>query len=203
MIVVDLEMSGTDPEKCGIVEIGAVELESPKNIFSQEAKLEKEEIIYNDPTCQKTVLEVLNKTEEELRKPKRQTQKELLVNFFEWISKTPDKVFVCQNYLDILFIRLKCKKYSLAPPPVMFIDIGSVAQTKYYALYKKPLINAEGFNDMTLKKVSEFCGMLDERKSHTALEDVKFEAELISRLLNGKNLFKEYKQFKIPPHLLK
>lgn len=201
MIVVDLEMSGTDPEKCGIIEIGAVEFENPENTFSQEAKLEKEEIIYNDPTCQKTVLEVLGKTEEGLRDSKKQTQKELLINFFKWISKTENKIFVCQNYLDILFIRKKCIKYKLNVPNARFIDISSVAQTKYYSLNKKPLSNTEGLNDMGLKNISEFCGMVDERENHTALEDAKFETELVSRLLNGRSIIKDFSRFPIPKYL--
>jgi DNA polymerase III epsilon subunit-like protein len=113
MIIVDLEMSGTDSKKCGIIEIGAVDFDNPKNQFNQIAKLSNDEIVYNDPTCSKPVLEVLGKTEEELRNPKLKSQKQLLENFFKWTKSCKDKVLACQQCLDIQFLRAKCKKYKL------------------------------------------------------------------------------------------
>ena len=40
MIIVDIETTGIDFEKCGIWQIGAVELENPNNIFIEDAKME-------------------------------------------------------------------------------------------------------------------------------------------------------------------
>ena len=71
-------------------------------------------------------------------------------------------------------------------------------------------------SDMGLNNVLKFCGMEDPRrrighdgkrikegKAHNALEDAKLEAECFFRLIYGKNLLPEFKQFPIPDYLKK
>ncbi len=203
MIVVDLEMSGLDSRKCGILEIGAIELENPENTFYQSARLDDDEIVWNDPTADKTIFEILGKTEEDMRDAKLQTQKELLVNFFEWVSKINEKVFVAQNFLDLDFLTSKTKKYDLPRAHYRYLDLQTIAQTIYREVNGKLLLNENGWSDMGLSKTAKFCGLIDERKEHTGIEDAKFEAEMLNRLLNGKNLLEEYSKFELPTYLLK
>lgn len=203
MIVVDLEMSGLDPHECGIVEIGAIELENPENIFNQLARLDDGDIIKNEPSADKTVLEVLGKTEEELRNPKLQSQKELLENFFSWVNTVEEKVFVCQNFLDLAYLTKKAKKLGLPRVHFRYLDLHTIAQIVYLQINKKLKLTHEGWGDFGLQKSARFCGLKDERGAHNALEDSKFEAEILNRLLKGENLLEEYKDFPIPEYLLK
>lgn len=53
MIVVDIETSGLDFNKCGIWQIGALELENPANTFLEEARIDDEDEILNDPQAKK------------------------------------------------------------------------------------------------------------------------------------------------------
>jgi len=200
MIVIDLEMSGLDSRKCGIVEIGAIELENPSNTFNELARIDDDEIVLNEPTATKTVFQVLGKTEEDLRDKKQQTQKELLEHFFEWVNKINEKIFVAQNLLDLEYLISKSKKNGLPRVHYRYLDLQTIAQTKYLELNKKLLLN-NGWSAMGLSKIATFCGLKDERKEHTGIEDAKFEAEMLNRILFGKNLLNEYSKFEIPNYL--
>ena len=56
---------------------------------------------------------------------------------------------------------------------------------------------------MNLTEVLKFVGMQDNRIMHNALEDVKLTAECFYRIIYGKNLFAEFKEFQIPSYLKK
>ena len=56
---------------------------------------------------------------------------------------------------------------------------------------------------MNLPNILKFCGILDNRNKHNALEDAKLTAECFSRLLNGKVLFNEYEKYPVPNYLMK
>ena len=78
----------------------------------------------------------------------------------------------------------------------------SFAQRKYFDLHGNFLIK-ERHSDMGLSKILQLCGMKDERKSHNALEDCKLTGECFSRIVYGKGLLEEFKNFEIPKYLKK
>lgn len=203
MIVIDLEMSGLNANKCGILEIGAIELENPENTFFAKTKLDKEDVVWNDPSASSTVEKVLGIDETEMRNPSREDQKEVLRKLSEWTSKIKNKTYVYQNFIDYQFLRNKCLKYNLPSPHWRNLDIHSIGQTVYLRIKGQFLLNQEGHSDLGLKNLSAFVGLKDERTIHNALEDAKFEAEILSRLLYGKNLLPEYSKFSIPEKLKK
>lgn len=208
MIVVDLEMSGMDYEKCGIVEIGAIDLET-KEEFSETARLEENEEIISDENLDKTVLEVLGMTEEQLRDRNKQSQKELLEHFFGWCKNTKTKNFICLHpHADISFLEHKARKYNLKFPFLSYkvFDLHSVAQIVYLYLKGEFAFEEKGGeiqSQMGLKNILGFVGMKDERNVHNALEDAKLTAEAFSRLVFGKNLLEEYTRFEVPEYLRK
>ncbi len=208
MIVVDIETSGVDFIKCGIWQIGAVDLENPENQFLEESRIDDKEIVTG------SAMKVTGKTEEELRDKGKQPQKELLEHFFDWCKKAKIKNFVCQNpQFDTTFLILKSQKNGLEYPfNYRAFDLHSIAQIRYLQIKKKLLIK-ESRSDMGLGNILEFCGMEDPRtkleegivikegKPHNALEDAKLTAECFSRLVYGKNLLEKYKKFPIPEYL--
>lgn len=202
-IVLDLETCGPDFVKCGIWQIGAVDLSTMEE-FIEECRIDDDDKIVDDLNASVPVLEFIGKTEEELRDKNKQSQKELMSKFLKWVESRAMRNFLCENpQFDVAFMFAKARKYGLKVPfHYRAFDLHSIAQTKYFELNKKLLVK-DNHSDLGLKNILEFCGMKDNRGFHNALEDCKLEAECFSRLLNGKNLFPEYSQFKVPEVLRK
>ena len=205
MIVMDIETSGVDFVKCGIWQIGAYDLESGEE-FLEESRIDDEDFVLDAKESLKTILEVTGKTEEQLRDSNKQSQKQMLENFFKWAKQRKIQACICQNpQFDLGFLFSKARKYSLEMGVhYKAFDLHSVAQVKYFEKHGKFDINFEKKRfGLGLKEILEFCGMQDNRKHHNALEDCKLEAECFSRLVYGRNLFSEFSKFKIPEYLLK
>ena len=79
-IVMDIESSGLDKVKCGIWQIGAIDLNDNEE-FLEESRIDDEDFVEED------ALKVIGKTEEELRDKNKQSQEKLIMNFFDWIKK--------------------------------------------------------------------------------------------------------------------
>ena len=210
MIIVDIETSGSfDPLKNGIWQIGAVDFENPSNTFLGESRIDDEDAV------EEGALRVTGKTEEELRDKSKPSQKQLLIEFFEWVSKVKNKILVAHNTpFDYGFIVLRAKKYNLQVPfNNRTFDLHVFASMKYLELHRV-LPFEEGKSKMNLQTIIEFCGMKDKRikmkgnkiavegTPHNGLEDAKIEAECISRILYGKNLLVEFKDQQIPNYLM-
>ena len=208
MIVLDIETSGLYPEKNGIWQIGSLDFYNPKNTFLEEARIDDEDEI------SESALKVTGKTEAELRDSNKQSQKQLIQNFFDWTKTARIKNALCQNpNFDYSFIAQKSRKYELEVPfHYRTFDLHSFAQGKYQQQYGKFLMR-EDHSDMSLSNILKFCGLDDKRiimdkgiivqegRPHNALEDAKLTAEAFSRLTYGKELLEEYSQYKIPVYL--
>lgn len=200
-IVLDIETSGVDKVKCGIWQIGAYDFRTGEE-YLQGGRIDDEDIV--STVGGKSTYDIFGKTEEEIRDRNKQSQKQLLQNFFGWVKARPMKNFLCQNpQFDVAFLEIKARKYGLEMPfHYRSFDLHNIAQIKYFDLNKEFLIK-EDHSNMGLKNILEFCGMEDNRKAHNALEDAKLTAECFSRLLEGKNIFPEYSEYKIPKELKK
>lgn len=212
MIVVDLEFSGVNPNKNGIIAIGAIDFLNPENQFYEECRLDEEdkidmpeeEMTVFEKLKLKSVKEITGLSEKKMRDPKKPFQKETLKKFFKWAVKCKVKTLAGQSIMwDYFFLLEKSRKYKIE---FLFghrtLDLHSMASLKHFQLKNRFLIK-EGLSAMGLTNVMKFCGMKDERKIHNALEDAKLTAECFSRLLYGKNLFPEYERFKLPKYLIK
>ena len=208
MIVLDIETSGVDFLRCGIWQIGALDLENPKNQFLEESRIDDKDIVTE------SAIKVIGKTEEYLRDRNKQSQKQLLERFFEWSKKSKYKNFICQNpQFDTAFLRIKCSKYDLEYPfNYRAFDLHSIAAFKYKQMEGELLIE-KNYSGMGFSKIIELCGLEDlrrkvegnvvvkEGKPHNALEDAKLTAECFSRIMYSKNILDEFKKFPIPSYL--
>ena len=208
-IVTDLEMSGLDPVKNGIWQIGAVDLNTMEE-FLEESRIDDEDSVEEE------ALKVIGKTEEELRSPEKQSQKEMIEKFMKWVEKKQLRNLLCQNpQSDIGFLNEKIKKYGLKRTfHHRAFDTHTIAQVIYNKINGKFL--TEGNHSMmSLPSILEFCGLEDPRvlivdgevvkegTPHNALEDSKLTAECFSRLMFGKSLFPEFAENKVPEYLIK
>ena len=196
-IILDLETSGLDKVKCGIWQIGAIDLNNNDEFF-QEGRIDDKDFVEKD------ALKVIGKTEEDLRDKNKKTQKQLLKEFFQWLETRKIKNFLCQNpQFDVTFLEIKANEYGLKIPfRYKCFDSHTIAQMVYYKINGEFWFE-DGRSKMNLGKILEFVGMKDNRQAHNALEDCKLTAECFSRLIYGENLFPEYSQFKIPKELIK
>ena len=214
-VVLDIETSGLDRIKCGVWQIGAIDLNTMEE-FLEEGRIDDDDAIEND------ALLVIGKTEEYLRDEEKQSQKELIGQFFKWIAGRAMRNVLCQNpQFDVSVIEIRAKKYGLKKPiQHRAFDLHTVAQAMHLKINKEFLIrpgkDTSGFeSNMNLTNVLEFCGIPDNRtqlidgkviqkgKPHNALEDCKLTAECFSRLLYGKNMFPEFTKYKIPLEMKK
>ena len=218
MIILDIESSGIDTGRCGIWQIGAIELENTENYFLQEGRIDDEDVI------EESALKVIGKTERELRDKKKQPQEQLILNFLNWGKGIKEKIITGQNIgWDLNFLQNKCLKYEIMNDfrevaGQRGVDLHTAAQIRYHEINKKYFLKDKGSSNMNLSNVLDFCGIPDERikmkdgnlseveregKHHNALDDCKLEGECFSRLMFGENLFQEYKQFPVPGVLKK
>jgi len=208
MIVVDIESSGIFIEKCGIWQIGAVDLETGKE-FLEDSRIDDEDIIVKEACI------VTGRSEEEMRDKNKQSQKQLLENFFKWCKEISADYIIGHNVqFDIMFLQIKAREYGLKIPySYRAFDLHTIAQVRYFQI--KDIFVIKEDEKLGLPDIIDFVGLEDERiqlkdgevvkegKPHNALEDARLEAECFSRLIFGKNFIEDYKKFEIPGYLKK
>lgn len=210
MIIIDIETTGVNFWENGILSIGALCFNNPEKQFYEECRIDEDDIITED------ALKINGFSKEEIKSEEKQTQEELVRNFIKWMNEQDLRILAGSNvgFFDLNFIKTKAKKYDIQlKMRFRSLDLCSVAQTRFFQIFGKFLLDDYKENGMSLPEVLKFCGIKDERieirdgrlirqgKKHNALEDCKLEAECFSRLLSGKNLFEEYKKFPIPEYL--
>jgi DNA polymerase III epsilon subunit-like protein len=122
MIALDCEMSGLDPVKHSILSIGAVDLENSKRSFYGECFLPE------NKTFQVEALAVNGFTEEQIFDKSKDSLKQLMEKFYEWLQGCSEKTLVGQNVsLDRAFLNTA---FSETEVPFQFhyrvIDLHSV-----------------------------------------------------------------------------
>lgn len=199
MIVLDIETTGLDERKHGIIEIGAIKLEDPREYFHIVCRIDEDEEI--DPNA----LKVNGQTEDQVKDYNRPSQKQALMQFFEWIEKQKDFYVAGEvvGTFDLRFLLEKSRKHHLDYPfQKRTFELNTAASLKFEEV-RGTLPIVDGNNEISLSSILLFVGMEDIRKAHNALEDAKLEGEAISRIRFGKNLFKEYEKYPIPDYLKK
>ena len=199
MVVLDIETTGLDQEDNGLLSIGAVDFLNPKETFYGECHVREGEKI------ESAALEINGFSYDEARDKTKQSTRDLLISFDEWLKTRPIKMVGGLHVaaFDVPFInkkalqcgvRLKLHKRS--------IDLHSIAYAKMQEL-KKVVPMTDGWSVMDTDFIHPFCGLPKESKPHNALSGAKWEAEALSRLVHGTGLLKEFTRFPIPEYLQK
>ncbi len=203
MIVVDVETTGIYPEKNSIVSIGAVDFKNPENQFYQECRIwEGAEISYE-------ALAVNGFTREQVLHENKNSLEETIKSFVKWMEKIDNQTFAGHNvWFDVGFLRDGLKRAKLSNSNYTLeakfgsrtIDLHSECYTNHL---KRELIPPQknGRTNLNLDKTLVYVGLPEEPKPHNALTGAKMEAEAFSRLIYGKELFKEFEIYSIPSPL--
>lgn len=197
MIIVDIESTGLDPRKNAILSIGAVDFSNPDNTFYQEGRISKTDKVSD------IALQINGFTKEQIYDPTKQTEYELVKNFFVWLGQFKDQTIAGQNVdLDKSFLNDKAKKYNLKNEiGKRIIDMHGLTYLRYIAL-GIPIPLKNNFSNINTDSILKFVGLAERPGTHNALEDAKLEAETFSRIVFGKNLLKEYRQYPIPKGII-
>lgn len=188
MIFLDLETSGLDPLKHGILSIGAVNTET-KETFYLEPRLEEFKEI--DPRA----LEVNGFTEEDVRDPSRISLGQALNEFMEWVQRCEIKTLGGQNtHFDAGFLKEAMGRHNIEWIfGHRYVDLFSTAINVYQRETIKIPIK-DGRFDINLDVILESVG-LEREGHHKALDDALLEAEAYNRLVKGKSLIEKFGEF--------
>lgn len=193
MLIVDMESSGLDAIKDGLLSLGAVEFEDPKNQFYAECRL------WEGAHIDSEALLVNGFTREQAVDSHKQTDEGLIRSFIAWTETCKEKTLAGQNpSADRDFLRAAAHRYHLDWPfAFRTVDLHSVAYTH---MTKRgvgvPLLH--GHSALSLDNILVYCGMEKNPRPHNGLRDALLETEAFSRLFFDKPLLPEYKKFPIP-----
>ncbi|MDP1695142.1 MAG: 3'-5' exonuclease [Candidatus Woesearchaeota archaeon] len=187
MIVLDMEMTGIDHQKCSIISIGAVEFEHPENKFYGECHIWEGAEIFDE------ALKINGFTRTQLASQQK-SHKQLIEEFLAWVKPIKNKTIAGQSlWMDIAFLKVALARLNI---PWEFghryVDSHALAY-EHFARAGKLILKKEGTSDINLDKILEFLGIKVRRNTHNALEDAQLTAEVLSRFIYGKNLLEKYK----------
>jgi DNA polymerase III epsilon subunit-like protein len=193
MIIVDVETTGTDPRVHSLLSIGAIDFNNPENRFSEEcrmfegAKIEKEATLINGID------------EKQATDPSKQSDKELIEHFFQWMEKASDHTIAGQNpHFDTSFLEATARRYHMNfSIPKRIIDLHTATWT-HRILNKKEIPITHKRSDINSDFIMNYVGLTAEPHPHIAINGALYEAEAFSRLFFDKPLLKEFESFQIP-----
>jgi DNA polymerase III epsilon subunit-like protein len=197
IIVMDLEMSGLDPMKNSILSIGAVDFSKPKNQFYMECRLM--EGADADPEA----LKVNGFTKKGIADKKKESNEIVIKKFCKWMDAVNDRTIAGHNVqFDMRFLKHAFYVYKMDYKiGSRCIDTYALAYVHHLKRRAKPPMK-DNRADITSDVVFKYCGLTKEPYPHNALMGAKMEAESISRMMYGKPLLREFKEFEIPRYLV-
>ncbi len=192
MIIADIEASGLDPRKNSIVSIGAIDFKDPKRQFYAEPR------IWDGAECNLESLAVNGFTEEECNDPTKRSLTDVMHNFLVWLEPIQERTLVGQNpSFDRDFLNDSFGRSGIGWNfSFRTLDLHTVA----YVDHIKRGIKIPTENNRTalnLEAIAVYAGIPEEPKPHNALTGAKIEAEVLSRILYGKNLLPEFAKYPI------
>ncbi len=193
MIVVDGEMSGLNPKKNSLVSLGAVDFDNPDRTFYEECR------VWEGSEIDLEALAVNGFKEAEITNPDKQSLEKLAQKFYEWMQPIEDKTLCAQNVsMDRLFVNDALHRAEI---DFQFgyrtVDVHTTAYTDHM----RRNIEIPQKNDhsgLNLDKNLNYVGIPEEPRPHNALTGAKSQAEVMSRILHGKKLLPDFKEFDIP-----
>jgi len=193
MIVVDIEASGTNPEKHSIIAIGAIDTLDISRVFNEECQ------IFEGAHIDDEALEYNGFTIDDIKNQSKKTEEQIVNDFIQFAMKSDDHTLAGHSpAFDIGFLNSACRRAGINYPfAKRTIDLHSVCiahlaqRGKEYPVLK----NRSGLDS---DAIMEYVGLPLEPKPHnSALNGALWEAEAFSRLMYGKNLLPQFEKYTI------
>ncbi len=193
MIVVDVEATGTEPHKHGLLSIGAVDLNRPDRRFYQECYIE--EGIHVMPEA----LTVNGFTESDIHDKKKLSEFEIVTNFIAWALESDDHTIAGQNpSFDRDFIHVGALRHHINWPLAhRTVDLHSVCIAHMFARGTQ-FPTEKKRSALTSDAIFEYVGLTSEPHPHNALTGALMETEAFGRLFWNKKVLSEFEQYEIP-----
>lgn len=192
MIVADIEATGIDYNKHSLLSIGAVDFENPERQFYGECRMWEGASIMTD------ALEVNGFSKENCTDTRKQSLKELMESFLQWVEQSEDKTLAGQNpSFDRDFLNNSFSRSGIGWHfSYRTLDLNSMA---YMDMIRRgvPIQHKNNRADLSSDIIFKYVGLPEEPKPHQGLNGAKFEAEAFSRLLYEKNLLPEFAKYPI------
>lgn len=187
MIVLDVEASGVVPHKHSVLSVGALELEHPDNRVYLECR------VWDGAHLDEDALAVCGFSREEALDSTKQTEAQLVAQFLSWADGVEDQTLAGQNVsFDRDFMQAAATRAGYNWPfAYRTIDTHTLA---YMHMVKagNQVPFAKRHSALDLDAVLTYVGIPEEPKPHNALTGALCHAEVISRLLYGKQLVPEF-----------
>ena len=193
MIVADVEASGLNPQKNSIVSIGAVDFANPQRQFYREPR------IWDGAEINPDSLAINGFTPEQCTDPTKPSLNSVMHEFYEWLDPIEERTLVGQNtsfdrdFLNDSFGRAGISWHF----SYRTIDLHSIAYADHI-MRGIEVPQEKKRTGLDLSAILAYVGIPEEPKPHNALMGAKVEAEAMSRILYGKNLLPEFKQYPVP-----
>lgn len=198
MLIVDVETTGTNPQKHSLLSIGAVDFTNPENQFYEECRM------WDAAHVEDTALVINGFTREQISDPRKKTEGELVRVFLEWVKNLPEHTIGGQNpSFDIDFIQAAAARNHIDfTLPHRSIDLHSIC---CFHMIQRGLVPpvANKRSDLNSDKIMTYVGIPAEPKPHIGINGARYEAEAFHRLFHNEYLFQEFKEFPVPwliPH---
>ncbi|MCL9972127.1 MAG: 3'-5' exonuclease [Candidatus Pacebacteria bacterium] len=194
MIVVDVETTGTNPEKHSILSIGALNFDAPEQRFYGECRA------WDGAHAEEEALKINGATLESIHDPKKQSEHDLVMSFIEWARTAQSWNFVGQNpSFDLAFVAAACHRTHIEFPfPHRSLDTHTMAYMHLSVRGKEVPMNLPHHRTaMNLDFILRYVGIPEEPKPHNALTGALCHAEVASRLMFGKKLLPEFELYPI------
>lgn len=193
MIVVDVETTGIDANKCSLASIGAIDFNHPENTFYGECR------VWTGAHISEEALKVNGFTELSLHDLNKYTEATLIQAFLDWIMKADEHTVGGQNpFFDTDFLRAAAHRAGIEfNLPKRVIDLHSICYAHMIMKGLTPPISGHR-TDINSDFIMKYVGLEPEPKPHVGINGAIWEAEAFSRLLYNKPLLDQFKSHNIP-----
>ncbi len=194
MILIDVEASGTEHHKHSIVSLGALDFSNPSNRMYEECR------VWDGAHIMDEALQVNGFTKEQITDPKKQSEADLVHCFLHWSEGVEERTFAGQNVsFDRDFVKSAAERagHTVWPFAYRTIDTHTLCYMHMIERGMQPPVR-HNRSALDLDAVLNYCGIPEEPQPHNALTGALCHGEVVSRLLYGRKLLPEFKDFEIP-----
>ena len=193
MIVVDVETTGTDPDRHSIVSIGAIEFEHPERQFYRECRA------WDGAQVEEEALAVNGFSLTHITDPALPSLEKAIAEFIAWCKDAGERTLGGHNTsFDRDFLQASADRYNLAWHfGHRILDLHSFAWMHMVRAGVTPPTRG-GRSGLSSDAILVYTGLPEAPKPHQGMVGAKMEAEAFCRLSLGRSLLDEFKHHPMP-----